>query len=117
MPVRCFALTGTAMMSPPYSSMSTLVVGELLLHPVGVGVGLVDLVDRHDHRHPAARTWSIASFVCGMTPSSAATTMIAMSVDLRAAGTHGGERLVAGRVEEDDPLAVVVDLARRRCAA
>ena len=28
----------------------------------------------------AARTWSMASLVCGMTPSSAATTMIAMSV-------------------------------------
>ena len=31
---------------------------------------------------PAARAWSIASAVCGMTPSSAATTMMAMSVTL-----------------------------------
>ena len=31
---------------------------------------------------PAALAWSMASTVCGMTPSSAATTMTAMSVTL-----------------------------------
>ncbi len=31
---------------------------------------------------PAALAWSMASTVCGMTPSSAATTMAAMSVTL-----------------------------------
>ena len=36
--------------------------------------------------------------------------MTAMSVTLGAAGTHGGERLVARGVEEGDGLAVVVDL-------
>ena len=58
----------------------------------------------------AAFAWSIASRVCGITPSSAATTITAMSVDLGAAGAHGGERLVARGVEEGDRPAVVVDL-------
>ena len=58
----------------------------------------------------AALAWSIASTVCGMTPSSAATTMTTMSVTFGAAGAHRGERLVAGGVEEADRLAVVVDL-------
>ena len=31
---------------------------------------------------PAARAWAIASLVCGMTPSSAATTRMTMSVAL-----------------------------------
>ena len=57
---------------------------------------------------PAAFAWSIASRVCGMTPSSAATTRMTMSVTLRAAGAHQGERLVARGVEEDH--AAVVDL-------
>ena len=53
----------------------------------------------------AALAWSIASSVCGFTPSSAATTITAMSVDLGAAGAHGGERLVARGVEERDRAA------------
>ncbi len=87
------------------------VVGELLLHPVGVGVRLVDLVDRHDHRHPGGphvvdrllRLRHDAVVGCHHDDRDVG--------HLRAAGTHGREGLVAGRVEEDDPLAVVVDLA------
>ena len=37
--------------SPPYSSGSTLFGDELLLHAVGIGLGLVDLVHRDDDRH------------------------------------------------------------------
>ena len=52
-------------------------------HALRLGVGLVDLVDRDDDRHlaPPWRGW-IASIVCGMTPSSAATTSTTMSVTL-----------------------------------
>ena len=54
----------------------------------------------------AALAWLIASSVWGITPSSAATTMIAISVT-RAPRPHRGERLVTRRVEEHDALAVV----------
>ena len=44
----------------------------------------------------------MASMVCGITPSSAATTRIDDVGDVGAAGAHGGERLVARGVEEGD---------------
>jgi hypothetical protein len=47
----------------------------------------------------AARACEIDSRVCGITPSSAATTSTAMSVIL-APRAHGGEGLVAGRVRK-----------------
>ena len=50
----------------------------------------------------AAFAWSMASRVCGMTPSSAATTIDDDVGDLGAAGTHAGEGFVAWGVEEDD---------------
>jgi hypothetical protein len=64
---------------------------------------LVDLVDRHEDRDPAAFAWSTAPCVCGFTPSSAATTITAMFRP-SAAGAHRGDRLVARRVEEGDDL-------------
>ena len=51
-----------------------------------------------------------ASSVCGMKPSSAATTSTAMSVTLGAAGAHLVEGGVAGRVEEGDLAALELDL-------
>jgi hypothetical protein len=54
----------------------------------------------------AALAWAMASLVCGITPSSAATTRITMSVAL-APGTHGRERLVTRGVEEGDHAARV----------
>ena len=54
----------------------------------------------------AALAWRIASIVCGMTPSSAATTSTTMSVTDGAARAHGGECLVARRVDEGDLRAV-----------
>ena len=87
-----------------------LVVGQLLLHPVGVGIGLVDLVDRHDHRHPGGA--DVVDRLLGLGHDA----VVGGDHDdrdighLGAAGAHGGERLVTGRVEEDDPLAVVLDL-------
>ena len=82
------------------------VLGELLLE-LDVGVRLVDLVDATTMGTPAALAWSMASTVCGMTPSSAATTMRGDVGDLGAAGAHGRERGVARRVDEGDELAVV----------
>ena len=89
-----------------------LVVGELLLHPVRVGVGLVDLVDRHDHRH--ARRADVVDRLLRLRHDA----VVGGHDDDRDVGdlgatrAHRGEGLVARRVEEDDALAVVVDLGR-----
>ena len=54
---------------------------ELALDAIAVRVGKVDLVDGDDDRHlRRAGVREIDSFVCGMTPSSAATTSTARSV-------------------------------------
>ena len=55
-------------------------LGQLGLDPGRVGVRLVDLVEGDDDRHLGRLRVAIASSVWGMTPSSAATTMTAMSV-------------------------------------
>ena len=83
---------------------------ELLAHARGVGVFAVDLGDGHDDRHLGRTAWLIASTVCGITPSSAATTRIAMSVARGTARAHGRERLVTRRVDERDRVAVVGSL-------
>ena len=69
-------------MSPPQSAGVEALLGQLAAHAVGVRALLVDLVDRDHTGTPAAFAWSIASTVCGITPSSAATTITAMSVTL-----------------------------------
>jgi hypothetical protein len=51
-------------------------------HPFGLGVRPVDLVDRHDDRHLRSLGVVNRLTVCGMTPSSAATTSTTMSVTL-----------------------------------
>ena len=79
-PVRCLALTATAITSPPYSSMSTLLSASSCFTRSGLASGLSTLLIATIIGTRAARTWSMASLVWGMTPSSAATTMIAMSV-------------------------------------
>ena len=84
--------------------------GEVGLHAVGVRVRQVDLVHRHDDRHLGrarvrdrlARLRHHA--VVGRHDEHGDVR------DLRAAGAHGRERLVARRVEEGDLAAVVVDL-------
>ena len=53
---------------------------------------------------PAALAWAIASLVCGMTPSSAGHDQHDDVGHLGAARAHGGEGLVARRVEEGDLL-------------
>ena len=59
---------------------------------------------------PAALAWSMASTVCGMTPSSAATTMAAMSVTLAPRARMAVNAAWPGRVDEGDELAVVLHL-------
>ena len=59
---------------------------------------------------PAAFAWSIASRVCGITPSSAATTMTAMSVTWAPRARMAVKASWPGRVEEGDRLVADVDL-------
>ena len=59
------------------------VLDQTLFDVVGVGFGLVHLVHGDDQRHASRNAaCSTASTVCGMTPSSAATTSTTMSVSL-----------------------------------
>ena len=87
-------------------------LGQLGLDPVGVRVGLVDLVERDDDRHLGRL--GVADRLEGLGHDA----VVGRDDDDRdvghpgAAGAHGGERLVTRGVEEDDALAVVGDLAR-----
>ena len=54
--------------------------GELLLHAIGLRVFFIHLVDGDDDRHARRLDMRDRFSVCGMTPSSAATTRIATSV-------------------------------------
>ena len=87
-------------------------LGQLGLDPVRVGVRLVDLVERDDDRHLGRLGVADRLERLGHDP------VVGRDHDDRdvgdpgAAGAHRGERLVARRVEEDDALAVVGDLAR-----
>ena len=58
------------------------VAEQLLADLLHVGTGLIDLVDGDDVGTFAALAWRIASTVCGMMPSSAATTSTTKSVTL-----------------------------------
>jgi hypothetical protein len=88
-------------------------LGELALHVVGIGTGLVDLVDRDDNRHvrrlrvidrlPRLRHHAV---VCRDDEDDDVS-------DLGAAGAHERERFMTGRVEEDDAAAIThVDVIR-----
>ena len=81
-------------------------LGELGVDPVDVGVVLVDLVDRHDDRH-LGRLGVLDGLdrlrhhaVVGGDDQDDHVG------DLGTPGAHGGERLVAGGVDEDDRLSV-----------
>ena len=88
-------------------------LGQLGLDPVRVGVGLVDLVEGDDDRHLRG------AGVVDRLERLGHHAVVGGDDDDRdvgdpgAAGAHRRERLVAGRVEEDDPPAVLRgDLAR-----
>ncbi len=104
------AETSTMTVSPPHASGMRPSLESCCLTWSELASGRSILLMATRMGTSAAFAWLMASSVWGMTPSLAATTMTAMSVDLRAAGPHGGERLVARGVEEGDPLLVVRDL-------
>ena len=109
-PVPCFAETRATCVVPPHSSGCRPSVGELGEHAVGVRVGKVDLVHGDDDRHVGrARVRDRLErlrhdAVVGGDDEHGDVG------DLRAAGAHGGERLVARRVEEGDLPAVDLGL-------
>ena len=74
------AETSTNIASPPYSSGTRPYSVSWPRTFVGSASGLSILLTATTIGTPAALAWFNASTVCGMTPSSAATTRIAMSV-------------------------------------
>ena len=102
MPAPVFADTGMNCASPPYSSGITLSATSSCLTRSRFASGLSILLIATTIGTLPAFACAIASFVCGITPSSAATTRIDDVGDLRAARAHRRERLVARRVEERD---------------
>ena len=75
-----FAETSTNIASPPYSSGTRPYSVSWPRTLVGSASGLSILLTETTIGTPAALAWLSASTVCGMTPSSAATTRIAISV-------------------------------------
>src|SRR6478735_8638415 len=86
------------------------VLGQLTAHLGRVGLGLVDLVDRDHDRHSGGLG------VVERLDRLRHHTVVGRDHEdrdvgrLRAAGTHGGERLVTRGVDEGDPSLVVVDV-------
>ena len=87
-----------------------IVLGELLLHPVGVRAGQVDLVDSNDDRHAGSK--HVVDRLNGLRHDA-----VVRGDDeygdirnLGAAGAHGRERGVARRVDEGDQFAVALYL-------
>ncbi|MDQ1122771.1 hypothetical protein QE412_001344 [Microbacterium trichothecenolyticum] len=90
------------MTSPPVLLGHEAVLGELLAHLGGVGVGLVDLVDRDHDRH--VRRLGVVQRLDRLGHDA----VVGRDDEdgdvghLRTAGTHGGERLVTRGVDEGD---------------
>ena len=85
-------------------------IGKLLLDALGLGVGLVDLVDGDDDGH-AGGPGVVDGFEGLRHDAVVGRHHQHHDVgDLGAAGAHAGERFVAGRVDEDDLAAVHFDL-------
>ena len=80
MPSPVFAETGTKMFSPPHSSAITPSCDSSFLTFSGSASCLSILLTATTIGTPAAFACWMASLVCGMTPSSAATTRTTMSV-------------------------------------
>ena len=107
----CFFLAETSTMTvcaaPLFGNEAE--IGELLLDPLGVRVGLVDLVDGDEDRHPGGlgvidRLPRLRhdAVVCGDDEDDDVG-------DARAAGAHHREGFVARRVEENDVAVVDLD--------
>lgn len=79
-PIFLVALTGTASTSPPKSSTTTSCAKSSCLTRSGLASGLSILLIATTIGTFAALAWRMASIVCGITPSSAATTSTTISV-------------------------------------
>ena len=110
------AETSTSSTSPPISSTTTSWLSSWVRTRFGSAPGLSTLLIATIIGTPAALAWLIASTVCGMTLSSAATTSTTMSVtcaprariEVKAAWP-GVSRKVMTRAARSSP-------GRRRCA-
>ena len=80
MPVRSLAEMSTNIVSPPYSSVTIPYSVSWARTLSGLAPSTSILLTATMIFTPAAWAWLTASIVCGMTPSSAATTSTAMSV-------------------------------------
>ena len=80
MPMPCSADTSMNIVSPPYSSATRPNSVSCWRTFAGFAPSLSTLFTATTIGTPAAWAWFSASIVCGMMPSSAATTRIAMSV-------------------------------------
>ena len=80
MPMPGLAATLTNMVSPPYSSATRPYSVSCWRTLSGLASGLSILLTATTIGTSAALAWLSASIVCGMTPSSAATTSTTMSV-------------------------------------
>jgi len=109
-PTLVFADTSTNSVSPPHSAgwRSRCVIS--VAHAGRVGALLVDLVDRGDDRHVGRAR--VVDRLVGLRLGAVVRRHHDHGDvgDPGAAGAHGGERLVARRVQEGHRLAVVVDL-------
>ena len=105
---RFLADTSTMTVWPPHSSGIRPRSDSSRLTRSGFASGLSILLMATMIGTPAAFAWSIASRVCGMTPSSAATTRMTMSVTRAPRARIRVNASWPGRVEEDH--AAVVDL-------
>ena len=105
-PVRFRAETSTSSVSPDMLSTTISCCSRAGAHAVGIGARLVDLVDGHDHRHAGG-----LGVIDGLhrLRHDAVVGGDHQHHDvghLGAARAHGGERLVARRIDERDLLAV-----------
>ena len=110
MPWPVLAETGTNGESPPNSSGTTCSATSSLLHALEVGLGLVDLVHRHDDRH--AGRLRVGDRFLGLRHH-AVVGRDHQDDDvggLGAARAHRGERVVARGVEEGDHAARRLDV-------
>ncbi len=79
-------------------------LGELAEHHVRVGIGAVDLVHRHDDRHAGGPGVIDRFDRLRLNAFGGGDDQHDDIGHVRAAGAHGGEGLVAGRVDEGDAL-------------
>ena len=102
--------------SPPHSSGPRPCATSSCLTRSAIGVRFVDLVDRDHHRHVGRLGVAMASMVCGITPSSAATTRITISVTFAPRARIAVKASWPGVSRKRDHAARRFQRDRRRCA-